>query len=76
MTLLPRVRVNPLGGILVGLLTTTLLVVPAGVDFVSGGEVLSSQPTYAHDSPSAATTATLNPHGAPIAATGVRTAPG
>jgi hypothetical protein len=77
MTLLRRVRVNPLLALLVGLLTTILLLVPAGLDFVSSAEASSSQPTYAYDSTSAATSATLNAHGASlIASPGVRTAPG
>lgn len=60
MTLSPRVPVNPLVGLLVGLLMTILLAVPAGVVFASSGEVSSDRPICSYDSASLSTTPPAN----------------
>jgi hypothetical protein len=62
-----RVLASALLGLLVGLLTTILLVVPAGAAFVAGGKPPSDQPTYSYYSPSAATTLPVNLRTAPLA---------
>lgn len=60
MRLARRVPVSALLGLLVGLLATIPLGVPAGVAFVSGGKASRDQPTFSYDFLPASTTPTAN----------------
>lgn len=72
-----RVLASAVVGLLVGLLTTMLLVVPAGAAFASDAKAPSDRPTYAYDTQSASTTpVTSTRTAAPIGRSSARRAPG